>query len=136
MCSVTIHDSFRAFRLKIQGDISGQCLEETELCWRTAASTIGDREFIVEVAGAPLAEAGKGLLRSMYEAGARFVAVTPAAAELIADITGETPEITAAPRTGRLSRLLGRFGVSPRFLHPHLRDGGIPDGNHPHSFSR
>ncbi len=137
MCSVTIHDSSQAFKLKIQGEISGQCLRETELCWQTAASTIGEREFIVEVAAAPPAEAGKGLFTRMYEAGARFVAATPAAAALIAEITGEVPASPVAARQpGLLSRIRARFGASREALHPHLRVGGILREAEPHSLPR
>jgi hypothetical protein len=103
--------------LKIQGEISGQCLRETELCWLTAASTIGDREFIVEVAGAPReAEAGKGLFRKMYQAGARLVAATPAAAALIAEITGETPAPPAVQAPGALPAVR-RWFAAAALLH-------------------
>ena len=113
MCSVTIHDSFRAFRLKLQGEISGSCLRETELCWRTAASTIGDREFVVEVAGVPPEADAKGLFMRMYQAGAHLVAETPAAAALVAQITGEAPALPAVQSPGLFSRIRGWLARRP-----------------------
>ena len=46
---VTIHDGSSEFRLQLQGKLGSAESREVESCWRTAASTIGGRRFIVDL---------------------------------------------------------------------------------------
>jgi hypothetical protein len=71
---VGIHDGAREFRLQMEGPLSGPAVNEAESCWQTAASTIEDRGFVVdlrEMTGVD--DSGRRLLRRMSQAGARFL---------------------------------------------------------------
>lgn len=71
---VTIHDSAQAFRLQLEGDLAGESTREAELCWRTAASTIAGRAFVVDLSDIRSVDAGgRELLARMRSAGAELV---------------------------------------------------------------
>jgi hypothetical protein len=91
---VGIHDGSGEFRLKLEGRLGAEESREVEWCWRTGASTIGARRFVVDVSRALLVDsAAADLLRRMRESGAEFV---------------ETP-VREPFRPGRLVGLLGRL---------------------------
>lgn len=71
---VTIHDSAQAFRLQLEGDLAGDHTREAEWCWRTAASTIAGRAFVVDLSNIRSIDSrGQDLLTRMQSAGAELV---------------------------------------------------------------
>ena len=75
---VSIHDHADAFRLKIEGRIAAHNAAEIEARWRTGASTIGKRAFLVDLAGATSVDAAaRGLLARMHAEGARLIGGGP-----------------------------------------------------------
>lgn len=70
---VGIHDASNEFRLQLEGRFGAVESREVESCWRTAASTIGGRRFIIDVSrvGSLDSTAAK-LLSRMRDSGAQF----------------------------------------------------------------
>jgi len=77
---VTIHDGSGEFRLQLQGNLGPAESREVESCWRTAASTIGGRRFIVDLYLGPVsAHPGGRVAVDEYEiAGPNFGAAASA----------------------------------------------------------
>ncbi len=79
---VAIHDTSSEFRLQLEGPFGATEAREAESCWRTAASTIDGRRFIVDVSRiGSLDPAAEELLFRMRESGAQFRKV-PSGADL------------------------------------------------------
>ncbi len=75
---IGIHDSAAAFRLKLEGPLGAAGVPEVEACWRTAASTMAGREFIVDLSdAAPADTAGEELVARLRAGGARFLTAEP-----------------------------------------------------------
>ncbi|MDE3167503.1 MAG: hypothetical protein KGN36_17005 [Acidobacteriota bacterium] len=73
---VDIHDGAGEFRLRMQGPLAGEAVQEAEACWQTAASTILERRFIVDLRDVGAIDAGgHRLLERMSRAGARITLV-------------------------------------------------------------
>jgi alkylation response protein AidB-like acyl-CoA dehydrogenase len=72
---VAIHDTSNEFRLQLEGPFGALEAREAESCWRTAASTIDGRRFIVDVSRVgSLDAAAEELLSRMRESGAQLQA--------------------------------------------------------------
>src|SRR2546425_6416045 len=44
-----LHDGASAFRFKLAGALTGNDVAELGQCWTTASSTLGSREFLVDI---------------------------------------------------------------------------------------
>jgi anti-anti-sigma regulatory factor len=78
MLKITLHDSAREFRLKLEGRLSGPWVHELEQCWKTASSTTRDRKTVVDLGEVDFVDpAGESLLAHMHAEGVQLVAVTP-----------------------------------------------------------
>jgi hypothetical protein len=74
------HDSAAGLRFVLRGELAGLFVGYLEHSWKTAASTLGTRELVVDLSGLAAADAsGVELLSRMREAGARLTAVQPPA---------------------------------------------------------
>jgi hypothetical protein len=103
---VTIHDRAAEFRLAIEGGFTAAGAGEVEQCWRTAASIMDGRAFVVDLSGVASADAAATeLLARMHESGARFVGGGREAARAVAAIAGGEP-VQPAPSAPRLSEML------------------------------
>jgi hypothetical protein len=88
--SLYIHDLATSFRIELEGSLSGKAVMQVEQSWRTASSVIGNRSLVIAVGNVSnIDPAGHALLRGLHEAGAQFVAKSPAADALVAAITGQ-----------------------------------------------
>ncbi len=113
--SVTIHDSASEFRLAIRGGFTAADANQVEQCWRTAASTIGGKAFVVDLIGVALLDTVvTDLLARMHENGARFIAGGPETALAVAAITGRDPIQPVARTRTRLSAALACLLLRPR----------------------
>jgi anti-anti-sigma regulatory factor len=84
-----IHDETSAFRLEIRGDLCATEAKNCEAAWRTAASTIGDRELVIDVRSLSSVDvAGCTLLAQWRQAGARFIAASVMIRTVIRTIVG------------------------------------------------
>ena len=101
MLKITLHDSPREFRLKLEGRLSGPWVRELELCWKTAASTTGGRKTVIDLGEVDFVDPeGRTLLSDMHAQGVEMEAVTP----LICSVL---KEICQAPACGTVERKAG-----------------------------
>ena len=78
MLKITLHDSARELRLKLEGRLSGLWVHELEQCWQTASSTTQGRKTVVDLGEVDFVDpAGESLLARMHAQGVELVAVTP-----------------------------------------------------------
>jgi hypothetical protein len=74
---VFIHDGAAEFRLSVKGNFTAGDVREVEQRWRTAASIIGDRAFVVDLCGVTSWDSAVGdLLERMQKSGARLLPAT------------------------------------------------------------
>ncbi len=90
--SYYLHDDPATFRLELVGALAANNTAELERCWRTGSSTLGTRNFVVDLeALTSVDDAGRRLLVRWQQLGARFLAESEGARsilELIAESTG------------------------------------------------
>ncbi len=71
---VSIHNSARAFELKIEGPLTEDAVRDVEARWRTGSSILGERAFRVDLGSvASVDAAGRELLGQMRAGGAEFI---------------------------------------------------------------
>jgi ABC-type transporter Mla MlaB component len=74
------HDSATMFRFVLQGELTGDGVQELEHAWTTARSILRTKALVVEISGITKADAaGVELLSRMRETGARLSAALPPA---------------------------------------------------------
>ena len=87
MLRITVQEDGTVWRLQLSGRLAGAWVAETENTWRSAPVSGRPVEIdIREVTG--IDEAGRWLLRTMNQAGARFIAKGVAMQALIEEISG------------------------------------------------
>src|SRR6266567_3425581 len=75
MLKITLHDSAREFRLKLEGRLSGLWVHELEQCWKTARSTTEGRKTVLDLGEVDFVDpAAESLLSQMHSAGVELVA--------------------------------------------------------------
>ena len=68
-----MHDGARAFRFGLGGDLSDEGATGLEQAWLTASSTIGERDFLVDLTGlTSIGKVGRELLLRWRDQGASF----------------------------------------------------------------
>jgi ABC-type transporter Mla MlaB component len=78
MLRITLHDSARELRIKLEGKLSGPWVEELRQCWRTASSTTAGRATSLDLSEVDFVDGeGQLLLSEMHRDGVRLDAVTP-----------------------------------------------------------
>jgi hypothetical protein len=89
MLSYYLHDGSSAFRFKLSGALVGRDVDEVEQCRRTAWSTIGERNFLVDVSDLTnVDDRGRALLGAWHRNGAQFIAKSAHSRSLVASIMG------------------------------------------------
>src|SRR5579864_5242416 len=92
-----LHDDPSAFRLELAGLLSAGNSAELERCWRTGSSTLGTRDFVVDLrALTSVDEAGRRLLQRWSQQGARFIAESAVTRSLVESIRETRTERKAA----------------------------------------
>jgi anti-anti-sigma regulatory factor len=103
MLKITLHDSARELRLKLEGRLSGLWVQELEQVWKTARSTTHDRKTVLDLGEVDFVDpAAESLLARMHAEGVELVAVTPL-------IRAVVREICRAPACGTV----GQAGSKP-----------------------
>jgi ABC-type transporter Mla MlaB component len=92
MLNITVQDSPREVRLKLEGNLAGAWVTELEDCWRSAHSSLAGRWLCVDmVAVEQVDRAGRYLLALMRRNGAQLVASGAVMTELVRTISGDWP---------------------------------------------
>jgi hypothetical protein len=100
-----IHDGASQFRFELEGVLASGDVHELDQCWRTAASTIAGKAFIVDLTAlTAIDESGRELLNRWRQAGAEFVAGADSAAVLAGSMGGGFMVPTPGVRTTRFTR--------------------------------
>jgi len=88
MLKITLHDSSRELRLKLEGRLSGPWVRELQQCWLTAASATAGRGTVVDLEEVDFVDGeGQALLAEMHGSGVRLVARTPLIRSLLEEIS-------------------------------------------------
>ena len=109
------HDSATIFWFVLQGDLTGDGVQELQHAWTTARSILGTKALAVDISGITNADAaGVELLSRMRETGARLNAtLPPESAEFVRSlgISMAVPVRSSNSWTQRVLRVL-RLSVS------------------------
>ena len=99
MLKITLHDSAREFRLKLEGRLSGPWVNELEQCWKTASSTTEGRKTVLDLGEVDFIDPeGQSLLAHMHTEGVELEAVTP----LICAVLQEVCQASPCARVGKV----------------------------------
>ena len=109
MLKITLHDSAKELRLKLEGKISGPWVQELRQCWSTASSTTAGRTTVLDLDDVDFIDTeGQSLLIEMHRQGVKVKAGTPFIRGLLAEICAPahcaTVEGKSAPETDALLR--------------------------------
>src|SRR5229473_7706580 len=73
--SYYLHDGSHAFRFQLRGRLSLETVRDLEQAWRTASSTIGERQVVFDISDLTTIEAsGQNVLLRWRERGALLIA--------------------------------------------------------------
>ena len=87
MLKITILDSARELRFRLEGKLSGPWVAELRQCWQTAASTTAGRATVADLREVDFVDPdGQRLLCEMHRAGVGLQAVTPLIRGLVEEI--------------------------------------------------
>jgi len=87
MLKITLHDSSRELRFKLEGKLSGPWVRELQQCWQTAASATTGRSTVVDLGEVDFVDpAGQLLLAEMHREGVRLVALTPLIRSVVEEV--------------------------------------------------
>ncbi len=88
MLKITIHDSAKELKFRLEGRLSGPWVEELRQCWQTARSTTALRATVLDLREVDFVDAqGQKLLEEMGPAGVRLIASSPLIQALVEEIT-------------------------------------------------
>jgi anti-anti-sigma regulatory factor len=89
MLKITLHDSARELRFKLEGKLSGLWVQELKQSWKTAASTTEGRSTVVDLTDVDFVDdEGESLLTSMHQEGVRLIADTPMIRAMVDEVCG------------------------------------------------
>jgi hypothetical protein len=92
MLKITVQESPREVRLKLEGNLAGAWVTELEDCWRSAHSSLAGRSLCVDlVAVEQVDRAGRYLLALMRRNDAQLIASGAVMTELVRAISGDWP---------------------------------------------
>lgn len=102
-----MHDGPAAFRFQLAGELNHEGARRLDQDWRTASSTIGDRDQVVDITFLTrLDEQGALLLARWHRQGARIIANSDTSRALAESVLGEM--VLASPPARRADRATGR----------------------------
>jgi len=107
MLKITLHDSSRELRFRLEGRLSGAWVAELRQCWLTAQSTIRGRTTTLDLSEVDYVDRdGQSLLKEMHQQGVVLKAVTPLIRQVVREIESAgrcvTVEEAPAPRSDAL----------------------------------
>jgi len=103
---VPSHDETKPLRFKVQGSLSGSCVEELASAWDTVCSEGGSRAVVVDLTEITAIDGpGRQLMVRMCRSGAQVLGTLTAGDPESAKESGEP---AADASVGRLRRLPGR----------------------------
>jgi hypothetical protein len=87
MLKITILDSARELRFRLEGKLSGPWVTELRQCWQTASSTVSGRSAVADLREVDFVDPdGQQLLSDLHRAGVRLLAATPLIRTLVEEI--------------------------------------------------
>jgi len=100
MLKITIEDSSRELRFRLEGRLAGLWVAELRQVWQTAASTTAGRSTVADLSDIDFVDdCGAVLLADMHHAGVGLVGVTPLIKALLEEITDSVPCGTVEDRS-------------------------------------
>jgi anti-anti-sigma regulatory factor len=88
MLKITLEDSSRELRFRLEGKLAGAWVGELRQVWQTAASTTVGRSTVVDLTDVDFVdESGQMLLSDMHHNGVGLVGVTPIMQSVMEEIT-------------------------------------------------
>jgi anti-anti-sigma regulatory factor len=97
MLKITIHDSARELRLRLEGRLAGPWVKELRQCWQTAASTTEFRPTVLDLREVDFVDPdGQALLAEMHRRGVLLEASCPLIQHLVEEVAG--PECATVER--------------------------------------
>ena len=119
MLKITLHDSARELRFKLEGKLSGPWVGELHQSWHTAESTTQDRRTIVDLGEVDFIDPdGQALLRKMHREGVLIVAVTPFIRAIVEEIGCPSCYDTVEEKPARRHDALARHDTAGRDPSP------------------
>ena len=92
MLRITCINERKSVTLKLEGQLAGPWVDETEKAWHCIERPAGDQTLIVDLNNVTSIDlAGRTLVRRMHEAGATFLAEGPYMTYELLRIIGEKP---------------------------------------------
>src|ERR1022692_4584893 len=122
-----IHDGAAQFRFELEGALAVGDVAELDQCWRTAASSIAGKTWVVDLTSlTAIDESGRQLLNRWRQAGAEFVAGPEFVAANGGSILGDCALRSTDVRATRLLRpsfhtALPWLAVLAALLLPHIQ---------------
>jgi hypothetical protein len=87
MLKITLLDSAKELRLRLEGKLSGAWVGELRQCWQTAASTTQGRRTVVDLGDVDFVDSpGQLLLSEMHQEGVLLTAETPLIRALVHEL--------------------------------------------------
>ena len=100
MLKITIEDSSRELRFRLEGNLAGPWVGELRQVWQTAASTTAGRTTVADLTDVDFVnESGQTLLAEMHHAGVGLVGVTPIIQAVMEEITNSVHCATVEGRS-------------------------------------
>ncbi len=88
MLKITIHDSSKELRFRLEGRLSGPWVAELRQCWVTASSTTGGRVTVLDLQEVDFVDdCGRVLLKEMAREGVELRAATPLIRSLVEEVS-------------------------------------------------
>jgi len=114
MLKITIHDSSKELRFRLEGKLSGPWVSELRQCWLTAASTTVGRGTVLDLEEVDfLDDCGRALVREMAARGVRIAASTPLIRSLVEEACSAGYD-SVEGKPARTSHVLFRSATSGR----------------------
>jgi hypothetical protein len=89
MLKITLLDSAKELRFRLEGRLSGPWINEFRQCWLTASSTTAGRRTVVDLREVDFVDpAGETLLRELLDGGVDLEAATPFMKAVVKRIAG------------------------------------------------
>lgn len=84
-----VHDGSASFRIELIGNIHAKDIGELEGCWRTARSSLNQKQVVLDLRGLTGAsEEGRHWLTSMYQQGVALLAESVFSRKIAEELTG------------------------------------------------
>ena len=107
MLKITLHDSARELRFKLEGKLTGLWVAELRQCWRTAASTTSGRRTVLDLDEVDfVCSEGQSLIAEMHTEGVRLMAATPVPRAVVEEIRRNARCVTVEEKPSQTSDVI------------------------------